>query len=646
VAVAGLLGLHYALAARSLVLENPTIDEIAHLPAGVTYWERGTFRLYHHNPPLVKLAAALPVVLAKPQTAEIYSQQSWLGESPSQATVGHNFALFNATRYFELFDMARLVIPLFSILGGAFVYLWSSRLYGVWGGLLSLSLWVFCPNILAHGRLVTSDVAAASFAIASTYFFWRYLGSPGWKWAVLSGVFLGLAQLTKFSLLLLYGYWPLLWILRTVLDGRENLTRQGFLRDVGFGCSIVFISLFVINLGYGFEKSFQPLGSFEFCSASLTKPVPPGKVRPRSRNELLDRAWKHRENRFRGTFLERLPVPLPYHYVAGFDEQKIESEGLPLRWFDPSAPEDAITGYSVYLDGQMRKTGWWYYYLATLAYKVPEGTWILILASLALVVQRRGRSAWFDELAILVLPLGILFAMSFLTDINLGLRYILPIFPFLYVGAGRVAAWIADRAGQGKRIALAATGIAVALTVSASIAIHPHYLAYFNVLSGGPTHGSEHLIDSNLDWGQDLVGLRRWVDANRPGAKVGLVYFGQFNPHIFDLREEPFEWFLPPPRHGTLQPMYNSPALIGPRKLLTPGLYAISATMLRGLPWRIYDPGGPPQATWSAAWNAETGAYDYFQSLKPITSVGYSILIYELTVEDCDRLNRELGLAL
>ena len=121
-----------------------------HLPAGITYWQKGTFRLYHHNPPLVKLVAALPVVWSGASDRAALRIEIWKTREPEQAPFAHLFAVANAARYFELFARARLVMPLFSVLGGLVVFAWSRRLYGNGGGLLSLSLWVFCPNILAH----------------------------------------------------------------------------------------------------------------------------------------------------------------------------------------------------------------------------------------------------------------------------------------------------------------------------------------------------------------------------------------------------------------------------------------------------------------------------------------------------------------
>ena len=123
-----LLGLHTALAVRSLVRENPTVDEVIHLPAGVTYWQTGSFRLYHHNPPLVKLVAALPVLASRPVVD--YRARSWTQEPPNKAAFAHEFMRDNAGRYFELFTRARLLMPVFSVIGGLVVFAWSRRLYG------------------------------------------------------------------------------------------------------------------------------------------------------------------------------------------------------------------------------------------------------------------------------------------------------------------------------------------------------------------------------------------------------------------------------------------------------------------------------------------------------------------------------------
>jgi len=651
------LSLHYVLAARSLLQENPTVDEVVHLPAGVTYWQKGTFRLYHHNPPLAKLVAALPVVWARPEMGDIYETSSWKSKDPSPPTFSQYFAYFNVPRYFELFQLARLVMPLFSIVGGLVVFAWSRRLYGVWGGFLSLSLWVFCPNVLAHARLITGDLAGTAMGAAATFVFWRYLQKPSWLWAAAAGVALGVAQLTKFSMLLLYAVWPFLWLVWLALTVPRPRWVAHTLRSMVQGLAIVALSMLTIDTGYFFEGVGIPIGQFELASRSLTRPVQPGARRPHSTNPLLELAWQFRVNRFRGTWLAQIPCPLPEHYVLGFDEQKSETEGLPTRFETavrtgavdearavPESSDEEKTGYSVYLNGVMRRNGWWYYYLLALVYKVPEGTWLLVILSLpALAMTIRMRAALADEIALWTVPLVILFSMSFLTDINLGLRYVLPIAPFVFIACGKVAPWAASlpRPARGGMTTLAAGSLTS--TIVASILIYPHYLAYFNWISGGPDRVPARLIDSNLDWGQDLVTLQRWWKERIPGQPLGLAYFGQINPSIFAMRGEPFQWFLPPVQPGTTRPLPNTldPLLVGPAQRLSPGYYAVSATLLYGIPWRLYDPAPPvsvPQAR-APVWNAwKFGAFGYFQRFEPIEKIGHSIYVYHLNEEDVARV--------
>jgi 4-amino-4-deoxy-L-arabinose transferase-like glycosyltransferase len=660
IAVVGLLSLHYALAARSLLRENPTVDEVAHLPAGVTYWQKGTFRLYHHNPPLVKLVAALPVVCSNPQTDALYQSDTWRSADPSQATFSQLFAFTNADRYFELFQLARLMMPLFSIIGGLVVFSWSRRLYGTWAGLLSLTLWVFCPNILAHSRLVTSDLGSTALGVTATYVFWRYLREPSWRWAAAAGAMLGLAQLTKFSMLLLYAVWPFLWLVRLVLVTPKDRRFAVIPRAVTQGLAIVVLSFLTIDAGYFFEGVGIPLGKFEFGSRTLTRPVEPGTNRPYSKNQLLAATWQFRVNRFRDSLLGQVPCPLPEHYMLGFDEQKIETETVPLRFLNAVSSHDKAIrdrtvaqerqvmesqsekkgAYPVYLNGEIRRTGWWYYYLLALAYKVPEGTWLLVILSLAsLRFVRRSAAEWADEIALWTVPLVILFSMSFLTDINLGLRYVLAIAPYVFVATGKLVPWTFGLSRVRKWVTISLVAGSLVWTIASSLWIYPDYLAYFNWVSGGPDRVPARLIDSNLDWGQDLVALQKWWKEKIPGQPIGLAYFGQINPSILALRGEPFDWFLPPARPGSVRSMTEvpSPALIGPAKTLTPGYYAVSVTLLYGLPWRLYDPAPPlkvPEA-WAPAWNAwEEDAFWYFRQFEPIEKIGHSIYVYHLSPDD------------
>lgn len=682
-AVAALVSLQAMLAVRSLVQENPTVDEVVHLPAGLSYWQTGSFRLYHHNPPLVRQLAALPVLAARPVVD--YGDTSWRSEPPNKAAFAHAFMRLNADRYFELFTQARLLMPVFAVVGGLAVFAWSRRLYGNTGGLVSLALWTFCPNVLAHTRLITTDMAATSLGVLATYVFWCYLHRPGWKLAVLSGVALGLGQLAKFSLIVLYGLWPVLALVGLIAGERARRrgeaqngppsvapvpgTRGGlplFGKTLAHAVLVVASSFLVIDVGYGFEGVGTPLGDFEFVCHTLTKPVPPGMKRPRHADQLLDGAYHFRVNLLRGTPLGLLPSPLPRHYLLGFDDQKLEAEGIPQKYLafhdggealvrELGASGDLVRGYPVYLDGTLSQRSWWYYYLLCLVYKVPEGTWVLVLASLAvLAASRRSRAPWFDELTVLTVPVFVLFVMSVFTNINLGLRYVLPAFPYVYISAGKLAPWAGGQARRPFRWAAGGlVGLGLAATACATLLAHPHYLAYFNAVSGGPDRGAEHLIDSNIDWGQDLVTLRRWLTRNAPGERVGLAYFGQINPRIFEDRGEGIDWFLPPPDPRSLADPSTLEGLARiPTRYRTslaslkvePGLYAVSASLAKGLPWRVYDrPVAPHELDRWAPWEVWFDAFSYFDRLEPVARVGHSIWVYRVSPADAEQLSRRLS---
>ncbi len=232
--------------------------------------------------------------------------------------------------------------------------------------------------------------------------------------------------------------------------------------------------------------------------------------------------------------------------------------------------------------------------------------------------------------------------MSVFTNIALGLRYVLPIFPFLYVGAGRLVPWVAGLPGRWRWVGGTIVAAGLVATATATAWIHPHYLAYFNQVAGGPENGSRHLIDSNLDWGQDLVGLKRWLDRHAPGERVGIAYFGQIPPAIFAVRGEPLNWFLPPARPRgwgrRMPPRYLQEGEHPP----APGLYAVSASLVRGLPWRVYDSYGDLVQTW-APYDAEWHAFDYFAELKPFAKIGYSIFLYRVTPTQAANFAQEWG---
>jgi hypothetical protein len=229
----------------------------------------------------------------------------------------------------------------------------------------------------------------------------------------------------------------------------------------------------------------------------------------------------------------------------------------------------------------------------------------------------RFRCSLIDELLIW-LPAGtILLLISSQTGINSHLRYLLPLFPFLFICISRVGLLLVesgiplDRKGPLTRLSGAAiVVVAVGVNVLSTVRIHPHYLSYFNELAGGPENGWRHLLESNIDWGQDLLFLKRWVKEHPEACRLRLAYYGGIDPHLVGL-----DYQLPP---------FRAPSDI---KKLQPGWYAVSINLVYGIGCRGYDEYGQNVSF-------EPGAFTYFQCFTPVDKAGYSLLIYHITQEE------------
>ncbi len=595
VLTACLLCVHVLLLGLSLPRNSVTVDEGCHLPAGMSHWHFGDFWCYHHNPPLIRLAFSLPAVVAGVPT----DYQRCAPDSDVRGTdMSREFMMLNKNRYMRLYVMCRLVVVSISVLGGYLVYRWSRTLFGACGGLISLSMWTFCPEILAHGGLVTMDMGATVVALGACYAFWAYLKGPSLKQAILCGVLLGLAEGTKFSLVVLPAVWIVLglwaaWTGRLGVDGARLPWRKFFVH-AALAC---FVSLYVLNSVYLFEGTGRSLGSFAFKSRLLIGPKANDPVMPRS----LD-------NRFHGSVLARLPVPLPEQYLLGLDDQMSDVDG---------------GTYYKYLRGELRRgAGWWYYYLYYLAVKTPAGMMGLMFFAAVLAARRREyRRGLVDEACLIVPALALLTLVSTQTGLNFG-RYALPVYPYLFILTGRLGPFLA----ASRRLWSVIVAGTLVWSAAGAVAVYPYFLTYFNEAAGGPQHGLEHLADSNIDWGQGLVGLKDWLDEHAPGRTVKLAYFGFMFPEVLGIRYE-----LPP--FGPGAHPGREDADIGP----VPGLHAVSANYLVGVPFS--SPNGKGSQTW-----VPLKAYDYFHQFHPIAVVAHSIYVYEIDLAEANRVRRALGL--
>ena len=185
--------------------------------------------------------------------------------------------------------------------------------------------------------------------------------------------------------------------------------------------------------------------------------------------------------------------------------------------------------YLYYLMGQFRAEGWWYYFLVAYAVKTPIP--MLLLIPLAVWHWRRHGGGWFNEV-FLLLPAVTLFVLVSATAYQVGVRYLLPIYPLLFIFVSRTA-----RVFTRRPVGVAAGIVLAVWYLSTPLRFHPDYLAYFNELVGGPKHGIAYLDDSNIEWGQHLKRLKRYLDDHR-FDKVKLAYFTTGRPEHYGIRAE------------------------------------------------------------------------------------------------------------
>lgn len=373
--------------------------------------------------------------------------------------------------------VSRLPTVLVALVLGVLVFAWSTRLYGPWGGLLSTTLYALCPNVLAHSQLATNDVHTACLMFASTLLFVRYLESPTLSRALLCAVVTGVAQVTKHTALLLVPVFAVLWILDVA---RRRFTRPALRRGAAHGLLALLVVLLVVNAAYLFRESFVPARVYLEASRGL-----PPEVRSNAAIAALGSL---------AALAPGVPVPLPSAYVSAF------VTGLHAN----------ATGRGhgpIYLLGRLDPMGWWYYFLVVLLLKTPLPVLVLLVAAAALSGPWMRRRP-LDEIALWMVPAVIFAFFSFACTAQLGIRYLLPMLPFLHVAIGKVAAH-----GPALRYRVA-LGLLVAWSAVSALSFHPHYLSYFNELIGDRKNMYRYLADSNVDWGQNAHDLRRYLAAN------------------------------------------------------------------------------------------------------------------------------------
>jgi len=617
--VALMLIVMFVLMFFSLRGDSATMDELAHTPAGYSYLVKKDMRLNPEHPPLLKDLAGLSVWLGSKLTATPINFpdqiKPWQEDINGQWDFGRYFLYQSGNDADRIIFWSRLPFLLLALCLGIYIFKWTRQLYGHKAGLLALFFYSLSPTFLAHSRLVTTDVGAAAAFFIATYYLVKWLQKPNRKNLIIAGLVFGLAMLTKFSLALLIPYFVVLvviWVIVVKIKENEGIAfqrrgiasehgvptqsgrasnpksknpRWGFLRSLKSNSLALFkplICLFLIGLiGMALVWPIYQYHTWNY---------PPAKQQ--ADTQFILQSFGSRKIADTITWMADKPILRPYAQFF---------LGLLM------VMQRAVGGHTVYFLGEVSAAGWKTYFPIVYLFKVPLALHILTLIVLLYLAYTSKLgivplTAWlknhFTEFAMLFFIL-LYWAITMKSNLNIGVRHILPTFPFLYVlVSGQII-----KLAKHKKSCFVYLGLFLLLAWYAfsSISIYPHFLAYFNELIGGPKNGYQYVVDSNLDWGQDLKRLTQWVEKNKIN-KIYVDYFGGSSPEYY-LGDKFLPW------HGSKTK----------EDLMASQYLAVSATFLQG------GRGCP-----APGHQDETGYYRWLDDYQPIAVIGYSIFVYQI----------------
>lgn len=584
--------------------DSLTRDELAHIVSGYSYLVKGDYRLNPEHPPLIKDLSALPLLFINPKFPD--NNPAWTKETNGQWALGDAFLFKTGNDADEIIFLARLPIILLTALLGFLVFRFTKELAGPAAALLALTLFAFSPNIIAHSRLVTTDLGITFFTLLSFYYFWKFLKAPTWKNIFFAGIIFGLTHLTKFSSPLLFPVFGIMLIAASFgSDDKKqcralikmpytDFLKHGALKKfynytAGF-ILITALAYLLVGSYYAFHLKNMPV--------SVQHRLIDDSIGQESYKPIKDVLHKMADN----------AVLRPYsQYFLGFFMVYAHSS----------------SGHTTFFMGEMGKN-WWNYYLIAYLIKEPIPSQLFFYLAIAFALSSLVKKKFLNKRKAigktLLSNIKILFKwiskhyleigmISFVvllliigakSKLQLGIRYIMPVFPLIYI---LTAVSIKKFFHNQKNKLFLPYYLAVFIFLSAwliieGFAAYPSYIAYYNEFIDGHKNGYKYLVDSNTDWGQDLKRLAKFAEDNKI-EKIKVDYFGGADPEYY-LKDKLIVW--------------------GYDKGPTTGWLAISASALqwnRGIPEN--------KKIKPAEYN-----YRWLDKYEPVAQIGYSIFVYNI----------------
>jgi hypothetical protein len=373
-----------------------------------------------------------------------------------------------------------------------------SRLLGPAAGLIAAGLAAFEPTVIGHGHLITTDIPVTLALLGTIVQLWRYVQAPSRRRLAGLIALVAAALLVKYSAVVVYVMIPCLyWLMRRRRPLPMTTRRLTTVMVIG--------SAGIICVVYG---------------ADMARPGDDPRVR-----ELLGPPPAASEaGRPVSQGLETLlSIPVPgYRYVRG------------LR----GVVSQAYQGAPAYLLGRTSPHGWRWYFPVAFAVKTPVTYFLLFCIALGgvcrVLYQTRGRLP--ESLLFILVPLLIYTAVTFPARFNVGIRHYLPAYPFWFLLVG----WLwTERFRLTNRFMRGLILVLLACVPPSVAFVHPYELAYFSEAVGGSRQGHKYLLDSNLDWGQDLLRLGAF-QRQHPSVSLALDYLGTGDPASYGVRAVAF----------------------------------------------------------------------------------------------------------
>ncbi|HEX4104019.1 MAG TPA: phospholipid carrier-dependent glycosyltransferase [Candidatus Paceibacterota bacterium] len=539
IALLVLCALSFALMWGSAQGESAVVDELAHIPAGYAYITRFDYRLNPEHPPLLKALAAVPLLFLHLQFPDTNS--FWTTSVNGEWGVGGAFLFGLGNSASAIIGWARL-FPMLLTLGLILLtYFWAAKLFGYTWAFLPATMVGLSPVILANGHYVTTDIAAAFGAVFGLFCFVRFMQKPGAKNLFIAGIGLGIAQVMKFSDLILIPVIAILLLfdfLGTVVrDWKKDPFAAQRARSF-FRRLLKYIGYFLLIGVIGYAVIVYPL------YAIFTAGYPPARQLSDTVSIVGGIASGTCE---------------PTHPVTCLAKLDIKAAGNPLT--RPMAEyllgeimdfERLTGGNTSYFLGKVYSYGTHLYFPVVYALKETLPVLILLvlaailaLARIIAVILKRKSRFWsyireeFPQFAMFVFVV-VYWGISIESTLNIGVRHLLPTIPLMYVLAtSSLRRWFAPRAGaaagNGSKFSWkgAFVGAMLVWSLGETAFAYPHFLSYFNELGDGTENGYRYVTDSNYDWGQDMLALQAWMNQNPQVNQLALDFFGGSNPAYY-----------------------------------------------------------------------------------------------------------------